>query len=202
MIKDYEKVSESSSRRYRSVRGAICQTKHKCLYINILPHMQARVSSITCKRGSPYRAKIIIALGPANRSLRKHLTSLHDSVLHLDFGHTLVCQPTALQTGLSISSIYTHSISSHRHDTSSKNLQLPISRSSGAKTKNAAHLPNSFPLLLLFRSSECLHTPRTHLRASTHRTKSSSLTARSHTSFYRGRIAWLRCLLPLEDGKG
>ena len=78
---------------------------------------------------------------------------------------------------------------------------LPISRSSGAYTQHAAHPSYSFPRSI-FRSPECNNAPRTHLRASFHRTNSSSLTARSHMSFYRGRMAWLRCPLFRDRVKG
>ena len=163
---------------------------------------QEQRQSITCKRGSSGRAKIIIALGPTSRSLRKHLTVFHHTTAFFisTLINTLAFQPTALQTDLTICTIYTHSNSSHRHHFLQKyptpNLSLLWSKN---KTRSAPSQQYAVTRLSLVGR---FHTPRTHLPASIHRTKSSSLIARSHMSFYRGRIAWLRCLLPLGEGTG
>lgn len=154
--------------------------------------------------------QIALKCGRANTNLPSLLPPLsNNNVLKTTVSifstndHILIIQPTALQT------------KPHRQP----HLHLPHLLRPTRHSLQKSPLPNlslfvehkhntqrTFPTVSRDSSSarRNVYTPlaRTCAPPST-APKSSSLTARSHMSFYRGRIARLRCLLPLGgEGKG
>lgn len=158
------------------IRGVVTRTSAQQCYYQLGRYLSTVVNKdlITCRCGSAKRAKYAVALRPTSRASCLHIftTALITSRQHLSLRFRLhprqsaYCPPDQPLPSIPPAPTSLPPLNAPPPKISTSKSLAPRR----AQTQHAAHPPNSSPRLI-FRSPECFHAPRTHLRASFHRTR-------------------------------